>query len=72
MSFLSFLSSHRLHSSHRPWIEPLNVRFDIIAHEHPSGEESAGDLSPASASELSFGLLPDEVSRAAADVPPAS
>lgn len=57
MSFLSFLSSHRLHSSSRPWIEPLNVRFDIIAHEHPSSEEGAKDSAPAMESPLD--LLPE-------------
>lgn len=48
MSFLSFLSSHRLHSSHRPWIDPLPMQLDLFVHELPHGEadEFARSLPP--------------------------
>lgn len=44
MSFLSFLSSHRLHSSHRPWIDPLPVQLDLFVHELPHGEADEHEL----------------------------
>ncbi len=44
MSFLSFLSSHRLHATQRPWIDPLPVQLDLMLHELPRGESE--DISP--------------------------
>lgn len=42
MSFLSFLSSHRLHwGAHRAWIDPLPVQLDLILHEKPAHDAQA-------------------------------
>ena len=47
MSFLSFLSSHRLHSTQRPWIDPLPVQLDLLLHALPENTPEAPDLAPA-------------------------
>lgn len=44
MSFLSFLPSHRLHATHRPWIDPLPVQLDLFLHDLPSDTPEAPDL----------------------------
>lgn len=57
MSFLSFLSSHRMHfgSHHRAWIDPLPVQLDLIMREKSArGPDSvtldANGFDPAAAS----------------------
>lgn len=45
MSFLSFLSSHRLHwGSNRAWIEPLPVQLDLLLHDQVLAEQPDHDI----------------------------
>ncbi len=64
MSFLSFLSSHRLHwGAHRPWIDPLPVQLDLILHEKPAHDAHAINAGPADLTNhdngLIAGIIPD-------------